>query len=75
MATLASRPLAELLAAPDDTIGSSDAKTKPPQAMHLEMDANVLEQLLACTRRGKPPQVVFGRNPVRLSARLPLASN
>jgi hypothetical protein len=68
MATLASRPLAELHAAPDHSIGSPDAKAKPPQAMHLEMDAKALELLLACTRRGKPAQVVFGRNPVRMSA-------
>jgi len=34
------------------------------QAMQLDMSNDVLEELLASTRRGKPPQLHFGRNPV-----------
>jgi hypothetical protein len=66
MAATAPRPLAELCSAPDHTIGALDAKAKTPQAMCLEMDASMLEQLRACARRSKPVQVQFGRTPVCL---------
>jgi hypothetical protein len=59
-----SRPLANLLEAPDSTIGDRHAKTKPPQAMFLELDTDVLEKMLSSIRNGKQAQVEFGRNQV-----------
>jgi hypothetical protein len=71
MAAVASRTVAELRSAPDDTIGDAAARAKLPQTMQLEMDAGMIEKLLASVRRGKPAQVVFGRNPVCLPVPLP----
>jgi hypothetical protein len=42
------------------------------QAMQLDMSNEVLEELLACTRRGKAPQIQFGRNPVSASVHITL---
>lgn len=55
----------ELHGAPDETIGTSGAKSGTVQAMQIELTQDILDELLACTRNGKPPQVLFGQNPVR----------
>jgi RNA polymerase II elongation factor ELL len=52
--------------APDAFIGTPEAKAKAVQVMQLEMSNDVLEELLESVRRGKQPQVVFGKSPVCL---------
>ncbi|KAF2140015.1 uncharacterized protein K452DRAFT_310368 [Aplosporella prunicola CBS 121167] len=47
--------------APDACI---DDPTKLVPAMHLEMTQDILDELLQSIRNGKPPQLLFGRNPV-----------
>jgi hypothetical protein len=49
--------------APDACIGP-EGNADAVQVMHLEMSNDVLEELLESVRRGKQPQVVFGRSPV-----------
>jgi hypothetical protein len=66
MAITAPRLLAELRGAPDDIIGTPDAKSKAIQEMSIEMDAAMYEQLRACSRR-KAAHIVFGRTPVCVS--------
>jgi RNA polymerase II elongation factor ELL len=51
--------------APDSDIGSRDAKHMPVQAMHIEIAQDMVDELLESVRSGKPPQIVFGRTPVR----------
>jgi RNA polymerase II elongation factor ELL len=51
--------------APDAFVGTPEAKGKAVQVMQLEMSNDMLEQLLESARRGKQPQVVFGKSPVR----------
>jgi RNA polymerase II elongation factor ELL len=50
--------------APDALIGTPEAKGMAVQVMQLEMSNDVLEELLESVRRGKQPQVVFGKSPV-----------
>jgi RNA polymerase II elongation factor ELL len=52
--------------APDALIGTAEAKGNSVQVMQLEMSNDVLEELLESARRGKQPQIVFGRTPVCL---------
>jgi hypothetical protein len=58
----------ELDGAPDDLIGTPDAKGAVVQAMQIELSQTVLDELLECTRSGKPPQILFGRNPVSIAS-------
>lgn len=51
--------------APDASIGTQEAKASAVQVMHLEMSNEVLDDLLECIRKGKAPQVLFGKTPVR----------
>jgi predicted nuclease of predicted toxin-antitoxin system len=48
--------------------GAGDAEnadqTKAKQYMQLDLDQDVLEELISCCQRGKPPQIILGRNPV-----------
>lgn len=60
--------------APDASIGTPEAKTSARQVMHLEMSNDILDDLLECIRKGKAPQVLFGKTPVccrRSAARVP----
>jgi hypothetical protein len=50
--------------APDGSIGTPDARTNAVQVMHLDMSNEILDDLLECIRKGKAPQVLFGKNPV-----------
>ena len=50
--------------APDALIGTPAAKSKAVQVMHLEMNNDILDELLECIRKGKAPQVLFGKTPV-----------
>jgi RNA polymerase II elongation factor ELL len=50
--------------APDASIGTSEAKTSAVQIMHLEMSNDILDDLLECIRKGRAPQVLFGKTPV-----------
>ena len=50
--------------APDASIGLPEAKTSAAQVMHLEMSNDILDDLLACIRKGRAPQVLFGKTPV-----------
>jgi hypothetical protein len=59
-----SQPPILLRGAPDETIGTPQAKSKAVQVMQLDMTSDVLEELLAYTRQGKTPHIAFGRNPV-----------
>ena len=54
----------ELSGAPDELIDTSEAKSSAVQVMQIELTQGVLDELLQCTRSGKPPQILFGRNPV-----------
>lgn len=54
-----------LFGAPDSDIGSRVAKTTPFQAMQLDMTQDIVDELLESVRSGKPPQILFGRTPVR----------
>jgi len=54
-----------LLGAPDTDIGSRVAKPTPIQAMQVDMAQDIVDELLESVRNGKPPQIVFGRTPVR----------
>jgi len=58
-----------LRGAPDSDIGSRDARTTPIQAMHVEMTQDLVDELLESLRSGKPPQIFFGRTPVRANNR------
>lgn len=53
-----------LYGAPDNDIGSKDAKNTPLQAMQLDMSQEIVDELLESLRSGKPPQLFFGRTPV-----------
>jgi hypothetical protein len=55
----------ELSGAPDDFIDTPEAKSSAVQVMHIDLTQAVLDDLLQCTRDGKPPHILFGRNPVR----------
>jgi hypothetical protein len=60
--------------APDGSIGTLESKTNAVQVMHLEMSNDILDDLLECVRKGKAPQVLFGKNPVcirLLASKLP----
>jgi hypothetical protein len=57
--------------APDWSIGTSEAKTNAVQVMHLEMSTDILDDLLECIKKGKAPEVLFGKNPVRIRCSLP----
>jgi RNA polymerase II elongation factor ELL len=59
--------------APDALIGTAEAKGNAVQVVQLDMSNDVLDELLDCIRRGKPPQVLFGRSPVciHLQSRFP----
>lgn len=64
--------------APDHLIGRPEAKSAPVQVMQVELSLSVLDELLECTRTGKPPQILFGRNPVGAALgerRRPLKTN
>jgi len=50
--------------APDASIGLPEAKTSAAQVMHLEMSNDILDDLLACIRKGRAPQVLFGKTPL-----------
>lgn len=52
-----------LLGAPDtsDATHHTNAST---QAMQISLTNDMLEELLECARSGKPPQILFGSNPV-----------
>lgn len=54
-----------LTGAPDTDIGSRVAKTTPIQAMQVDMTQDIVDELLESLRSGKPPQILFGRTPVR----------
>jgi RNA polymerase II elongation factor ELL len=54
-----------LLGAPDSDIGSRAATTTPIQAMQVDMTQDIVDELLESVRSGKPPQILFGRTPVR----------
>lgn len=47
---------------------SGDAADRPPplQAMQVEMTQDIVDELLESMRSGKPPQILFGRTPVRV---------
>jgi hypothetical protein len=61
---------------------TGDIGDRPPpvQAMQVEMTQDIVDELLESMRSGKPPQILFGRTPVRvplffrsmLCARLPI---
>lgn len=53
-----------LVGAPDSDIGSKDANIMPVQAMQVDMTQDIVDELLESVRRGKSPQIVFGRTPV-----------
>ena len=53
-----------LIGAPDRDLGHRDAGTTPVQAMQVEMTQDIVDELLASVRSGKPPQIFFGRTPV-----------
>lgn len=53
-----------LRGAPDTFIGTTQAKTRAVQVMQLDMSQEVVEELVRCSRDGRPPQILFGRNPV-----------
>ena len=72
LAAMASHPIA-LVGAPDMLLGKPQAKSKPVQAMHFTMTNDILEELLDCVKNGKPPQVLFGNQPVRRPATQPAA--
>lgn len=55
-----------LVGAPDSDLGPRDAKSTPVQAMQVEMTQDIVDELLASVRSGKPPQIFFGRTPVRV---------
>ena len=57
--------------APDAAIGTQEEKTSALQVMHLEMSNDTLEDLLECIRKGKAPQVLFGKTPVCFRGRHP----
>lgn len=59
-----------LFGAPDSDIGSRDAKTTPIQAMQVDMTQDIVDELLESVRSGKPPQIFFGRTPVRTPSAL-----
>ena len=50
--------------APDGTIHTRDEKTSAVQVMHLELSNDILDDLLECIRKGKAPQVLFGKTAV-----------
>jgi hypothetical protein len=52
--------------APDSCIGTSDARNVGLQVMQLDMTQEIMDALLQSVRDGKPPQILFGRAPVRL---------
>lgn len=58
-----------LRGAPDSDIGSRDAKSTPIQAMQVDMAQDLVDELLESLRSGKPPQIYFGRTPVRACPR------
>ncbi|KAF2093455.1 hypothetical protein NA57DRAFT_81382 [Rhizodiscina lignyota] len=53
----------ELSGAPDELIGTPEAKASAVQVMQIDLTKSVLDELLQCTRNGKPPHILFGRNP------------
>ncbi|KAH7086080.1 hypothetical protein BKA63DRAFT_32437 [Paraphoma chrysanthemicola] len=55
-----------LVGAPDGEMGFRDAKSPPMQAMQVEMTQDIVDELLDSVRSGKPPQIFFGRTPVRV---------
>lgn len=59
----------QLTGAPDESIGMPDAKASPVQVMQIDLTQDVLDELLRCTRSGKPPQILFGKTPVSSSKR------
>jgi hypothetical protein len=50
--------------APDGSIGTQEEKTSAVQVMHLELNNDILDDLLECIRKGKAPQVLFGKTAV-----------
>jgi RNA polymerase II elongation factor ELL len=60
-----------LVGAPDTLLGTPRAKSAGVQAMQFTMTNEILEELLDCVKNGKPPQVLFGHNPVRRQWSLP----
>jgi hypothetical protein len=56
-------PLIRLLGASD---GGLDTTSRAKQYYQVDLDNDVLQELVACSRRGKPPQVILGRNSVRI---------
>lgn len=52
--------------APDSDIGTKDGKHMPMQAIQLEMTQDIVDELLDSVRSRKPPQIFFGRTPVRV---------
>jgi hypothetical protein len=51
--------------APDRDMGA-DAKAAAVQAMQVDMTQELVDELLESVRSGKPPQILFGRTPVRV---------
>lgn len=49
---------------------NGDFGDRPPplQAMQVEMTQDIVDELLESMRSGKPPQILFGRTPVRVPA-------
>ena len=47
---------------------TGDIGDRPPpvQAMQVEMTQDIVDELLESLRSGKPPQILFGRTPVRV---------
>jgi uncharacterized protein YbbC (DUF1343 family) len=48
---------------------TGDIGDRPPpvQAMQVEMTQDIVDELLESMRSGNPPQILFGRTPVRVS--------
>lgn len=54
-----------LVGAPDSDMAFKDARVPPVQAMQLDISQDIIDELLESLRSGKPPQILFGRTPVR----------
>ena len=50
--------------APDALIGTPEDRSSAVPMMQIDLTDDVLEELLACTKAGKAPHIVFGRTPV-----------